>query len=226
MTHPFEKFKAKAWPIHFAGQIVVGTIAGTMPTDSKVAEGFIKRKLGVDDERQLHDLVMELMLDRGLNEEQALKHANDLKHLVGFKRDSNGLYYEGRQLKAAIKEACNVAVAAGKVSSRGWGCTNKGLTDFSAEHIMVVEDRLPLGVSEPSGVIQSFPKNKRTRQTGIQYTEYVTDAKIDFTVKADWDFTEEQWAMFWLTGEEQGIGGSRSQGFGRYTLTRWERLTK
>ena len=30
--------------------------------------------------------------------------------------------------------------------------------------------------------------------------------------------------MIWLTGEQQGIGASRSQGFGRYEVTGWERL--
>ena len=43
-------------------------------------------------------------------------------------------------------------------------------------------------------------------------------------MKTDWKFTDEQWAMIWLTGEEQGVGGSRSQGFGRYQVTRWDRI--
>ena len=29
-----------------------------------------------------------------------------------------------------------------------------------------------------------------------------------------------------LTGEQQGIGASRSQGFGRYEVTRWDRITE
>lgn len=225
MSSPFEAFKQKAWPIRFTGELVVGTLAGTIPSDARVAEGFLKKKLGMDAERQLQDMVGELMVDRGITAEMAMKEANDLKHLVGFKRDDNGLYYEGRQLKAALKEAASIAVASGKLSSRGWGTTNKGLQAFSAEHIFVVEDRLYLGVDEPSGVIQSFPKNRITRQTGIQYTEYVTDAKINFTVWSDWKFSQEDWAMIWLTGEQQGIGGSRSQGFGRYQVVRWEQTS-
>lgn len=35
----------------------------------------------------------------------------------------------------------------------------------------------------------------------------------------------EQWAMIWLTGEQQGIGATRSQGYGRYTVTRWEQAS-
>jgi hypothetical protein len=45
---------------------------------------------------------------------------------------------------------------------------------------------------------------------------------IPFTVRTDWELSPEQWAMIWLTGQEQGIGASRSQGYGRYTVTKWE----
>jgi hypothetical protein len=30
--------------------------------------------------------------------------------------------------------------------------------------------------------------------------------------------------MIWLTAEQLGIGATRSQGYGRFVLTRWERL--
>lgn len=48
--------------------------------------------------------------------------------------------------------------------------------------------------------------------------------RFEFTVASAWDFTEEQWAMFWLIGQEQGIGASRSQGFGRYVVTEWKKI--
>lgn len=102
---------------------------------------------------------------------------------------------------------------------KSWGKTNKGLLGFIAEHVCVVEDRLHLGVTEPTGITQRFVHT--FRGSGIQYEEYVADAVIDFTVLADWDFADEQWAMIWLTGEQQGIGATRSQGFGRYTVTHW-----
>jgi len=145
------------------------------------------------------------------------------RHLNGFRRDEHGLYIEGRQIKAAIEEAANVAAAAGKIPGKKYGLTNKGLLGFVAEHIFVTEDRIPLGVTEPSGIIQRFVHT--WRGAGIQYEEYVEDAKVAFSVATDWVFPEEFWAQLWLTGQEQGIGASRSQGFGRYTVTAWERLT-
>lgn len=216
----FAKFEAKSWPYKFTGSLLVGTIAGGTPTDQKVAEGWLRTKLGAKDDL-LREMVAETMAERGVDADEAAKIVDATKHLNGFKRDDNGLYIEGRQLKAALKEAASVAVAAGKLDMRGWGKTNKGLLSFLAEHVHVVEDKLHLGVTEASGITQRFVHT--FRGTGIQYEEYVTDAKISFTVEADYDFTAEQWAHIWLTGERQGIGASRSQGFGKYTVTAWDK---
>jgi hypothetical protein len=218
----FQKFQADAYPFRFSGQLHVGCIAGGTPTDPKVAEGWLKTKLGLTCDQLIQEKVAEVMVERGITADEAVKEVDALKHLNGFKRDENGLYVEGRQLKAAIKEAASVAVAAGKLTARGWGKTNKGLLSYVAEHIFVVEDRLHLGVAEASGVMQRFVHT--FRGTGIQYEEYVEDAKVDFTVISDHDFTAKEWAAIWLTGEQQGVGASRSQGFGRYEVTRWDAL--
>lgn len=217
----FQKYRAQAFPFRYAGQLMVGTIAGGCPTDQKVAEGWLRTKLADKDEL-IREAVAETMVERGVSAEEAAKLVDATKHLNGFKRDEHGLYIEGRQLKAAIKEAANVAAGAGKIPGKKYGTTNKGLLGFVAEHIFVVEDRLPLGVTEASGVVQRFVHT--FRGTGIQYEEYVEDAKVNFTVETDWDFGDEFWAMLWLTGEQQGVGASRSQGFGRYEVTAWERL--
>lgn len=219
MTSVFAKHMTKAWPHKFQGTLHVRTIAGGTPSDPKVAEGWLRTKLA-DKDDLIREAVATTMAERGITAEEAAKEVDTLKHLNGFRRDEQGLYIEGRQLKAALKEAASVAVAAGKLNSRGWGKTNKGLLSYLAEHVMVVEERLHLGVNEATGITQRFVHT--WRGTGIQYEEYVDDAKVDFTVITDHDFTAEQWAMIWLTGEQQGIGASRSQGFGRYEVTRWE----
>lgn len=218
----FDKYRKDSYPFRFAGELLIGTIAGGTPTDPKVAEGWLRSKLGVDKDDLIREMVAETMVERGVTADEATSIVNESKHLNGFKRDEHGLYIEGRQLKAALKEAASVAVAAGKLTGRGWGKTNKGLLSYLAEHVFVVEERLHLGVTEPSGVAQRFVHT--FRGSGIQYEEYVTDAKVSFTVMADHDFTDKEWAVIWLTGEQQGIGASRSQGYGRYEVTKWERL--
>lgn len=217
----FADYRDKSYPIHFAGTLHVDRIVGGVPTDPNVAEAWLRSKLtNTDDE--IREAVAKTMLDRGVSAEEATTLVNIQKHLNGFKRDEDGLYIEGRQLKAALKEAVSVAMAAGKLKSRGWGKTNKGLLSYLAEHVFVVEDRLHLGVTEASGVMQRFIHT--FRGSGIQYEEYVTDAKVDFTLITDHDFSHDEWAAIWTTGEQQGIGASRSQGYGRYEVTRWDKV--
>lgn len=225
MTSVFQKFIPQAWPYRYAGTIRVGALAGGTPSDPNVAEGWLKTKLK-DKDALIQQAVNEVMIERGISSDEAAREVDLLKHLNGFKRDpgrGGECYIEGRQLKAGIKEAASVARAVGKLPDR-WGLTRKGIVNFVAEHIQVMEDRLYLGVNEPSRVLQSFPKNARTGQTGIQYTEICEDVSFGFTVMCDYEFTDKEWAMLWLTGEQQGIGASRSQSFGRYEVTDWQKL--
>lgn len=231
----FANLRQKAWPYRYAVQITIRTIAGGVPSDPNVAEGWLRSKLGDPDE-QIRDLVAQTMAERGLTADEAAAEVSKRKHLNGFKRDENGLYIEGRQAKAMLKEAANVAVASGKLKNRGWGTTNKGLLSFLAEHVFVPEERIyiqlrgdgddengPLvHVKEPTGVNQKFVHTYRG--AGIQYEEFVERAILEFVVMTDWDFSNEEWAMIWLTGEQQGLGASRSQGFGRFEITNWELL--
>jgi hypothetical protein len=105
---------------------------------------------------------------------------------------------------------------------KGWGLTRKNIQGFVAEHVCVVEERLYLGVMEPTGISQRFVHT--FRGTGIQYEEFVDDAKVKFTIETDHDFSDRDWAMIWLTGEQQGIGATRSQGYGRYTVVDWDKV--
>lgn len=224
MVSVFAQYEKQAWPYVYQAGLLVGCIAGGTPTNAKVAEGWIKSKgaLGPDAKDDLiRAAVAETMAERGVSTDEAIALVADDKTLNGFKRDpEKGLFVEGRQVKAAIKEAASVAGAADKLPLRSWGKTNKGLLGFIAEHVCVVDDRIYLGRMEETGVNQRFVHT--FRGSSIQYEEYVTDAQLNFTVKTDYPFTREQWAMIWLTGQEQGVGSSRSQGFGRYEVTQWD----
>lgn len=221
----FEKYRSAAYPYHYEGTLTVGTLVGGIPSDTKVAEGWIKTKLGQSSDAAIQQLVSQTMVDRGVTAEEAVEIANQYKNLNGFKRDSETgeLFIEGRQLKAALKEAINVAVAAGKINGRGWGKTNKGILAFFAEHAFIIEERLYLGVKEPTGINQRFVHT--WKGTGIQYEEFVTNAEVNFTLVTDHPFSEKDWANIWLTGEKQGLGATRSMGYGTYEITRWEQVS-
>jgi hypothetical protein len=217
----FSKYEEKAYPYRFEGSLHVPVIVGGIPSDPKVAEGWLRSKLQASDD-MIRQAVAATMIERDLTADDAMKIVDEQKHLNGFKRDKNGLYIEGRQLKAALKEAGSVAVNSGKLKGTGWGKTNKTFIKWVPEHVFVIEEKLPLGVTEPTGINQRFVHT--WRGSGIQYEEYVEDAKIDFTVITDHDLAAEEWAMIWLTGQQQGIGATRSQGYGRYEVTRWEKV--
>lgn len=211
----FAEYHESVYQHRYRGTLLVREIHGGTPTDPKKAEGWIRSKMAPKDE-VVQSLVVDTMIQRGISAEEAVEEAANLKHLNGFKRDEQGLYIEGRQLKAAIKEAANIRWPKSK-----WGPSNKGTRSFFAEHVFVEEDRLYLGTREPSGIDQRFVHT--WRGAGIQLEEYVTEAKVTFHILTDHDFTKEQWAHLWITGEQQGIGASRSLGFGTYEVVEWEK---
>ena len=237
----FDEYRASgvAYPYRYSGSLRVGMICGGIPSDPKVAEAWLRSRMGLDNDATLMAAVANTMAEREVTLDEATALVNEQKHLNGFKRercaDCTGpticerkgvhpLFIEGRQLKAALKEAVSVAIAAGKIEQKGWGNTRKWLSTYFPEHVFVTEWKLYLGVTEPTGVNQRFVHTHRG--TGIQYEEYVEDAEINFTVESDHPFTSEEWAMIWLTGEKQGLGATRSQGYGVYTVEKWDSIGK
>lgn len=222
----FAQYQTQNFPHRWRGVLVTITdMAGGTPNNPKVAEGWLRTKLA-DPDDLIREAVAEVMVERGVTADEAAEIVTKTKTVNGFKRDDTGLYYEGRQLKAALKEAANVAANAGNLPAMGWGKpTNanykKGIKAWFPEHVFVVENRLPLGVTEPSGIMQRFIHIRD--RTGISYDEYVEPGtKISFTIESDYDFPEKQWAAIWLTAERLGLGACRSQGFGRFEVVEWE----
>jgi hypothetical protein len=244
MANVFREFLPDIYKHKFDGRIVVEQLMGGTPSDPKVAEGWLKTKMGLDKDAQIQAQVAEVMAQRNVDESAAMAEVNSKRHLNGFKRErcpacpekalcggQHPLIIEGRHMKAMLKEAASVARSVGNLPAR-FGLTNKGTLSFIAEHVIVVERTLTIGVKvdgkvvdvyEPTDILQSFPKNPITKQTGIQYTEFVENAVIDFTVVTDYDFTEREWAAMWVTGGNQGIGASRSQGYGRFEIQKWDK---
>lgn len=224
----FDSFREESYPYKFNVQLRLATIAGGTPSDKRVAEGWIKTKLGLDKDEEIQRLVAETMVERGISQDEAAEEVSRNKNLNGFKRDDLGLYIEGRQIKSMLKEDISIAAAVEKLPIRGWGKTSKWVYGFFAEHVFVPETTVHLlhpdtedHITEASEVIQRFVKTK-LGATGIQYEEVVYDCVINFRVVTDYDFKAEDWAMIWTTGEMNGLGASRSQGYGRYEVTRWE----
>jgi hypothetical protein len=225
----FDDWRTRSYPFKFDGTINVQTLVGGVPSDPNIARGWIESKLKeTSSDQRIQELIALTMVERNVSQTEAVQIVNDLKNLNGFKKGTENdtdhvgeLYVEGRQLKAALKEAVSVAVAAGKLEMTKWGNTRKWLTNYFPEHVFVLEERLYLGVNEPSGIFQQFVHTHRG--SSVQYQEYAENVSFDFTVITDHDFSDKDWAMIWTTGQYQGIGASRSQGYGTYVVTKWEK---
>lgn len=207
------------WSTAYRGALVVGRLVAGIPSDPKVAEGWIKKNLGADNGDLLQEMVAKTMIERGVALDAAVDDVVATAKLNGFKRDDQGIYIEGRQLKACIKESANQLWA-----KRRWGPTGKGTLSYWAERVQVVEDRLHLGMAGPSGVKQHFVHT--WRGNGIQYAEYADDAKTTFTIEttAGEHIKDDDWAELWANAEMQGIGAERSMGFGRFVVALWEQV--
>jgi len=235
----FEGIKDASFPYRYYGTIEVDTLIGGIPSDPNVARGWIESKAGITTEDQINRMVAETMVDRKVGADEALEIVNKLKNLNGFIRTPDGQFvYPARCLKAAMKEAVSVAVSSGKIEQRGWGNTKKWIGGFFPEHVFVEEVNLPLYVRIPGqepGSVDLVPVEKESEVkqqfvhtrfgSSIQYQEAVHGAVFDFTVVSDFPFTDDFWGMLWTTGQMNGLGASRSQGYGTYRVTRWDKET-
>jgi hypothetical protein len=144
----------------------------------------------------------------------------------GFKRVDGVLVYEGRCMKAAIKEAANVAFPGTNWPGKPKDI-RKGLMRFAAERVFVEEDSIPLGVTQPSWTEQRI-KHILTPQgprSAINVVDCVEKPHLSFTVKVLDDCLDQAvWAGIWETLEEIGIGADRARSDGKFDLTCWERI--
>jgi hypothetical protein len=274
----FAAYRDKVY-YRYAVGMHVDILAGGIPSDPNVAEGWLRTKLGLSKDQLVQEQVAAVMLERGIDASEATKAVTEMKHLNGFKRDTTTdlavrarreaqepllaglkkaeaalaattdattlkeletevadlkakldaasrigeLYIEGRQAKAMLKEACSIAADLSLLQPRGYGNNSKkGLLSFFAETGFIEESTLYLGVTAPDGINQRFVHTYRG--SGIQYEEFVRNVNLELTVMSAHDYTEDEWAAMWVLAERNGIGASRSQGNGTFTVTRWQRL--
>ena len=229
----FDAFSSQAWPYQYHVDILINELHGGTPRNPDVVRSWLMAKAGMTDEREIQDelnrifahnraelTVEDVERPQVKHMEEAIKTRAD-RQVNGFKRDEQGMYMEGRHLKACLKEAVSIARAADKLPAK-YGTTGKGVIGFAAEHIFVPDDKLYMGRKEHDELHTRFVKTRFG--SGITVEEVVYDVKLSATVKTDFDFGEQAWAMVWLTAESQGIGSSRSQGYGTFVVEDWYRI--
>jgi hypothetical protein len=229
---------AAVWDHRYDVEIHLDTLTGGVPSDPKMASGWLRTRLfgdeGRDDlfQRKLERTMIERLgpdpesrpvdADPAEALEEALAEAS--MNVNGFKRTEDGLLYvEGRCIKAMLKEATGIGLGSGHTPKRV-GLTNKGPVAFVAEHVQVVEDVCPItrggiALSEPDEVEQHFVHTWRGNSIG--YSEVVSDVQVGFTITTDTDI-EDLLRTSLVLAEQNGLGARRSQGSGRFVVTRFD----
>ncbi len=209
-------------------------LVGGVPMNPKVIEGWLRSKAGITDQDELEAMILRTVeatgvefdedtpidevLDRVIEEQSKLKQ-------VGFLRSPElGLYFESRNIMAALKEAITVRYP---WPTAKWGPTKKTAKSWAAERFCVFPERIPLGKMDPDGIFPftghiSGPQGKRSTLTNYQY---VDDAVLDFElhVADDHEISDEQWRNIWIQVGMGGIGAVRSQQYGKCYVSRFDK---
>lgn len=214
-------------------------IVGGIPSDRSMIENWIRARMELGD-AAIQDLVEQTTQERGVlspDEAVAVIMGSELAPSVnGFKRDTAGqLCIEGRIVKAALKEWANSAYPGsgwpGKDAHPATKVLHKarGLMRYLAEAVVVDENLIPLGVTQPTRVEERV-KHVMTPQgprSTINRVEVVEQPTVTFHIRVRDDFLPaEAWARIWTVGEGIGLGSDRGRSDGQFDLVEWSKLKR
>jgi hypothetical protein len=229
----FAALRAKVYSHRFRPTLLVANLHGGIPSNPKVTEGWIRTKMADQSESLIRQAIIAALEARQVDPTAATPEDVDgaitdvvaERNLNGFGRmpGTGELFIEGRQVKAMLKEAVSIGIASGLLDNgKSWGKTKKMLKNFMVEHIFVEEERIGLGVTEPTGIDQRFIHTYRGAAIGLE--EYVEEAKVSFTLASDYEWPHMFWPTVFAIGGANGLGAARSQGYGRFEVIGWETL--
>jgi hypothetical protein len=213
---------------------ILDKIIGGVPKDPAVIRSWLQSRLEMDDRAliELTDLTAVQMKEETgeVPDAETLLKAVEvaLEKGNGFKRVNGRLVYEGRCLKAALKEAANIVYPGNAFPGKERFPTGfrKGLKSAFEERVFVEELYLDLGVTEPSGTEARIkhPMTPQGPKSTIAVVDFVEKPLITAHIKVLDDFLpDEVWGRMWETLEQIGIGADRARSDGKFELMAWER---
>jgi hypothetical protein len=218
---PFDEYRVK---------VKLSTIAGGTPKHGDLLKGWIdatNKELSAEERAKLVDATKAELPD--------ISEAKEAKSWVGFKSDGDGLYIEGRQVKAMLKESANIIKKIAPTRKDKKSPNGVGITAFKskvADHVFVVETKIHLTKGgEPvkeKDEHEERPIHVMTAQgprNSIKRTDLVHDAEIEFTVRRLNDAAVPEKALYAVLayGQHIGLGADRSQGMGTFRVTSVEK---
>ncbi len=201
-------------------------LCGGIPKSTEMIDSWLrakKKKLGLEpNEAETQAQAAKTATEMGLDLEETVTGMS-----TGFKSDpEHGLYIEGRQVKAMLKESASVM---------GVTTNIRGAKNYLTQGVFVkvVEnalDRIYLGVKEPSGTEETVIQinSAQGKRSAFKQFDYVVGATISFEL---WllkriDGKEmvpvDMVKLLLQHGEESGLGSNRTQGYGTFDVVAFE----
>ncbi len=187
-------------------------LLGGIPKNPEMIKGWLNAKV-TKGELKVSEKEAEAMIAATAEEMNASTQEN--KSWTGFKSDDTGLYIEGRQVKAMMKECATTLKLMVK---------HRGLKQVLQHGTAIKPQRLYLGKKEPDGYEEgvchtwrgsALKRNDFVERCTIEFEIWVVDTKI---------LTEKLVNMLFELGQENGIGASRSQDFGKFHVIKLRKL--
>ncbi len=206
-----------------------GKLIGGIPKDADTIKKWLQARIPEGNDLALKELYQETVeaMDPGTAFDDVIeKLVEKTEGGNGFKTNNGVLVYEGRCMKAALKESANIAYPGTDFPGKP-KAIRKGLRNFMSETVFVTDDFISLGVSEPTGSEQRIkhimtPAGPRS---AINVVDFVVDPTLNFTLAVlDDCLPDELWGRLFQVSELNGLGSDRARGDGRAELVGWDRL--
>ena len=138
-----------------------------------------------------------------------------------FPSDDKGLYYEGRCVRGHLKD-CALQIAGFFDGPKERAGVIKNFRAKFVNRVYCITDKIYVGATEVAGTQERFIQvmTRQGPRSSIKYIDWVESPTLEFTIKLlnDDVITEEHLKAVFEYGGTHGMGGERSQGWGRYTV--------
>jgi len=209
-------------------EMTLRDIAGGTPADPQLIRAWVEAKCKDKTAEEREKIVSTTLEALPEVAEQEAK-----SQWCRFKRDEKGVYIEGRQLKAGLKEAANIVKKiVGDKDADKPGIT--ALKSKVAECVFVSDEKVYLLRNGSDYITDDVPSEERpvhvmTRmgpRTALKRSDVLRDITIKFQVRLAQTGAVSEEALFSALAylEHLGIGADRSQGRGVATSIKCERL--
>lgn len=214
----------------------IDKVMGGTPRNPELIAGWLKKNMGVTSEEQLVAATRRTLTELGVvtpelaSLEELTAAAEALgaeKHGNTFKRDSTGLFLEGRHVKAGLKESTNIAYAGDR-----WGKTKKGPKSAMAEWVFVDDIRVhlyrdgePITSPDDAYVMHGVVNGPQGPRSTLTQYDYCFQPELSWTMFSFEDRVQpDQWIKILKHMQFMGFGALRSQSFGRFKVQAFDQL--